>query len=355
MKWSFMDDILSRVSAQIGIDLGTANTPVFVRGKGICAREPSYVAVNIKTGKVIAAGQKAKSMYGKTPANISVIRPLRDGVIANFEIAHEMIKYLLVKVLQEHVIIGPRVIIGTPSDVTPVEQRAIKEAAIYAGARSAYLVEQPFAAAIGAGLPVKEAKGSMVVDIGGGTTEIAVISLGGIVKSQSLRIAGDELDEAVLNYMKKAHSLLIGERTAEDIKIRIGSAYPLKEDLVVTVKGRDLFSGLPRTIEINSREIREAISEPINRIMEGVRGTLEQTPPELVGDIMERGILLTGGGSLIAGLTELCSKVTGVKAIRAEDPINCVARGTGLLFEDKDLLHRIVILGVHKREDELAS
>lgn len=354
MKWLFADDVMSLFSAQIGIDLGTANTPVFVRGHGICLREPSYVAVNNNTGRVITVGEAAKAMYGRAPTYISVIRPLRDGVIANFGIAYEMLKNLLAKARRDHSIIGPRVVVGIPSDVTQVEQRAVREAALLAGARTAYLVEQPFAAAVGAGLPVKEAVGSMVVDIGGGTTEVAVIALGGIVKSHSLRIAGDEMDEAILNYVKRVHGLLIGERTAEEIKIRIGSAYSLQEELMVSIRGRDIFTGLPRVMQINSAEIRTALAEQVNRIMEAVRSTLEQTPPELVGDIIEHGIVLTGGGSLLAGLELLCQEITGVKTIRAEDPINCVARGTGKLLEDRELLYRIATKGVYKKEREIA-
>lgn len=352
-KWLFIDNLLSGFSAQIGIDIGTANTPVYLRGLGICFREPSYVAVNNSTNKVISVGEYAKSMYGRTPEHISVIRPLREGVIANFEIAYEMLKNLLSKVRRfDHRLIAPRVVIGIPSDVTQVEQRAVKEAALHAGARSAYLVEQPFAAALGAGLPVKDAKGSIVVDIGGGTTEVAVISLGGIVKSLSLKIAGDIMDDTILNYVKRAHNLLIGERTSEEIKISIGSAFPLNSELLVSVRGRDLFSGLPRMVQINSAEIREALREPVERIIEGIRSTLEQTPPELIGDIVDRGIVLTGGGAQLTGLDILCTKVTGVKTVMADDPINCVAIGTGKLFEDRALLHRIVTVGVHRREEE---
>lgn len=355
MRFLFIDDLLSYVTEGIGIDLGTANTPVYVQKKGIRLREPSYVAINNDTGKVVAVGAEAKAMYGRTPSHIQVIRPLRDGVIANFEVAYEMIKNLLSRVCSPRDLIGPRVLVGVPSNVTQVERRAVREAALHAGARRAYLVEQPLAAAIGAGLPVLEPTGSMVVDIGGGTTEVAVIALGGIVRSFSLRVAGDEMDETILNYVKKSYNLLIGERTAEEIKTTIGSVLAAKEEKSITVRGRDLFTGLPKAQRITSGEIREALWEPVGAIVEAIHSTLEETPPELIGDIMERGIVLTGGGALLGGLDRLLSEATGVPVVMANDPMSCVALGTGVLLEDPSLLKSVVLMRDHKREDEGVS
>lgn len=334
-------DLVKKFAPQIGIDLGTSNTPIFVRGKGIVFTEPSFVARNNTTGKIIAVGESAKKMHGRTPANISVIRPLRDGVIANFEIAYEMMRHLLRKALPNNSLIKPRVIVGVPSDCTPVEQRAVEEATLAAGAGQVVLASQPLLAALGSLLPIKDPVGSMVVDIGGGTTEIAILSLGGIVLSQSLRIAGDEMDEAVMNYIKKNYNLLVGERTAEAVKIQVGSAYPIEKEITLEVRGRDVFSGLPRLQTISSGDIREAVTEPIVSIVEAVRVTLEQAPPELIADIMEYGIVVTGGGSLLEGLDQLIEKTMGVPCRRPADPLHSVALGAGFLFEDPGFLDQI--------------
>ncbi len=341
MPFFRFEDLFKNLTPQVGIDLGTSNTPIYLRGKGIVFIEPSFVARNNTTGKVIAVGEAAKKMHGRTPANISVIRPLRDGVIANFEIAYEMMKHLLNKALPNRGLIKPRVIVGIPSDCTPVERRAVEEAAISAGGKQVVLAAQPLLAAIGALLPVKEPLGSMIVDIGGGTTEIAIVALGGVVLSQSLRIAGDEMDEAIANYIKKNYNLIIGERTAESVKIQIGSAYPKKEEKSIEVRGRDVFSGLPRLQSISSGDIRESITEPVVAMIEAVRNSIERAPPELVGDIMEHGITISGGGSLLEGLDQLMQESIGVPCHRPTDPIFCVAMGAGMLFEDPELLKQV--------------
>jgi len=320
----------------IGIDLGTANVLVHVKGKGIVLREPSVVAKDMNTGKVLAVGEEARQMLGKTPAHIQAIRPLRDGVIADFEVTEAMLSYFIKKVMKDRswwssiVKPKPRVIICVPAEITSVEERAVKDAAKLAGARNVEIIEEPMAAAIGAGLPIDGPSGSMVVDIGGGTTDVAVISLGGIVVSQSLRVAGNKLDDAIVRYIRRVYNLMIGERTAEEIKIKIGSAYKLEQELAMEIRGRDLINGLPKTVKITSEEIREALSEPVGAIVEAVKAVLEKTPPELAADIIDRGVILTGGGALLRGLDKLLSEVTGVPAIVADDPLSCVAIGTGM-------------------------
>ena len=315
---------LSLLGRDMAVDLGTANTLVYVRGRGIVLNEPSVVAVDIKDGRPLAVGAEAKRMIGRTPSNIQAIRPLKDGVIADFEICEKMLRYFIHRVHQRR-FAKPRMVICVPSGITGVERRAVMEAAEYAGARRAYIIEEPMAAAIGAGLPVHEPTGNMVVDIGGGTTEVAVISLGGIVTSQSVRIGGDELDEAIVSFVKKEFSLALGERTAEEIKITLGSAYPLEQELHAEIRGRDLVSGLPKTIVVSTEEIRRAIEEPVSAIIDAVKVTLDRTPPELAADIMEQGIVLTGGGALLHGLESRLQHETGMPIVVARDPLNCVA------------------------------
>ncbi|CDZ23392.1 Rod shape-determining protein MreB [[Clostridium] cellulosi] len=321
-------------SRDIGIDLGTANTLIYMKGKGIVLREPSVVAVDVKNDCVLAVGNEAKQMIGRTPGSIKAIRPLKDGVIADFDITSNMLKQFIRKVVSGGVFSKPRIIICIPSGVTEVEKRAVDEAAFQAGSKDTYLIEEPMAAAIGAGLPVEEATGSMVVDIGGGTAEVAVISLGGIVTSRSVRVAGDEFDDAIINYIKKKYNLLIGERTAEEIKISIGSAYPYPDEGEMEIKGRNLLDGLPSNIKITSEEIREALSDPVAAIVDAIRSTLELTPPELSADIIDRGIMLTGGGALLRGLDQLIANETGIPVNVAESPLDCVVEGTGKLLDD---------------------
>ena len=331
-------------SKDMGIDLGTANSLVYVKGKGIVLREPSVVAIQRDNGHVLAVGEEAKQMIGRTPGNIVAIRPMKDGVIADFDVTQSMIRYFINKALRKgSFLIRPRVVISVPSGVTAVEERAVREAALQAGAREAYLIEEPMAASIGAGLPVHEPTGNMIVDIGGGTTEVAVISLGGIVTSRSIRIAGDEMDEASIQHVKKAYNLMIGERTAEEIKIEIGTAYPGKTVEKYEVRGRDLVSGLPKTIEITSEEIYKALSEPVSSILDAIKNTLELTPPELAADIMDRGIVMAGGGSLLRGLDRLVSEQTGMPVHLAEDPLLAVAYGTGRVLENIDILRKVLI------------
>jgi rod shape-determining protein MreB len=330
------------LSRDMGIDLGTANTLVYVRGKGIVLRESSVVAVEKDRKRALAVGEAAKLMIGRTPGNIIAVRPLLDGVIADFDVAEIMMKYFISKVNDRKSFLKPRMVIGVPSGITGVERRAVIEAALTAGAREAHLIEEPMAAAIGAGLPVAEPTGSMVVDIGGGTTEVAVISLGGIVVSKSIRIAGDELNEAVSTYMKKAYNLAIGERTAEDIKIKLGSAYPNGEDRTMEVRGLNQSEGLPRTVTISSTEIREALAEGVAEIVNAVRATLEKTPPELASDIIDRGIVLAGGGALLKGLDELISHETQISVHIADDPLSCVALGTGRVLEEFSALRKVL-------------
>jgi rod shape-determining protein MreB len=328
-------------SNDIGIDLGTANTLVYVKDHGIVLREPSVVAVKAGTMEVLAVGDDAKRMLGRTPGNIVAIRPLKDGVIADFEVTEAMLRHFIRKVHNRRWTARPRVVIAVPSGITEVEKRAVKESATMAGAREVYLIEEPMAAAIGVGLPVQEASGNMIVDIGGGTTEVALISLSGIVYSRSVRVAGDELDEAVVQYMKRAYNLMIGERTAEDIKIRVGSAYPLPKEVTMEVKGRDMVAGLPKTITVTSQEIREALLEPLNSIIDAVRVTLERCPPELSADLVDRGIVLAGGGALLRGLDKLLSEETGLPVHVAEDPLSAVAEGTGKVLSELAFLRKV--------------
>ena len=327
----------------IAVDLGTANTLVYVRGKGIVLNEPSVVAINIKDGRPLAVGAEAKRMIGRTPSNIQAIRPLKDGDIADFEICEKMLRYFIHKVSQSKM--GkPRMVICVPSGITGVERRAVQEAAEYAGARKpAYIIEEPMAAAIGAGLPVHEPAGNMVVDIGGGTTEVAVISLGGIVTSRSIRVGGDEMDEAIIAYIKKQYSVALGERTSESIKMTLASAYPLEEELRAEIKGRDLVTGLPKTISVTTEEIRAAIAEPINAIVDAVKVTLDNTPPELAADIMDQGIVLTGGGALLAGLDRRLHDETGMPIVVAKNPLQCVALGSGQCLEEFEALKQVLI------------
>ncbi len=329
-------------SNDIGIDLGTANTLVYVRDQGIVLREPSVVAVQAGTNKVLAVGDEAKRMLGRTPGNIIAIRPLKDGVIADYEITEAMLRHFINKVHNRRKMLRPRVVIAVPSGITEVEKRAVKDSATHAGAREVYLIEEPMAAAIGVGLPVQDASGNMIIDIGGGTTEVALISLAGIVFSRSVRVAGDELDEAIVQYLKRAYSLMIGERTAEEIKIKIGSAYPIGDkESTMEVKGRDLVAGLPKTITITSQEVREALLEPLSTIVDSVRVTLERCPPELSADLVDRGIFLAGGGALLRGLDRLLSEETGLPVHVADDPLSAVAEGTGKVLEELKTLARV--------------
>ncbi|MBF2048350.1 rod shape-determining protein [Leptolyngbya sp. NK1-12] len=328
----------------MGIDLGTANTLVYVSGKGIVLQEPSVVAIDQEDKVPLAVGEDAKKMLGRTPGNVVALRPLRDGVIADFDTAELMLKHFIQRVHEGRTgLIAPRIVIGIPSGVTGVERRAVMEAASQAGARDVYLIDEPVAAAIGAGLPVAEPTGNMIIDIGGGTTEVAVLSLQGTVLSESVRVAGDELSEAILNYMKKVHNLVIGERTAEEIKIMVGSAYPMDDDddAIMDVRGLHLLSGLPRTVTVKGPEIREAMAEPLSVIIEAVKRTLERTPPELAADIIDRGIMLAGGGALLRGLDTLISHETGIVVHVAADPLSCVVLGTGRVLENFKQLERV--------------
>lgn len=331
-------------SSDMAIDLGTANTLVYVRGKGVVLSEPSVVAIHEAKGirRVLAVGNEAKRMLGRTPGNIVATRPMRDGVIADFTVTEAMLKHFIRKVHHRRRFLSPRIIVCIPYGATPVERRAIRESAESAGARMVRLIEEPMAAAIGAGLPVTEASGSMVIDVGGGTTEVAIISLGGIVYSRSIRVGGDKMDEAIVAHVRRKYSLLIGEGTAEEIKIKIGSAFPLKQRMEVEVKGRDLVNGVPKHLVISDPEILEALSEPINAIVEGVRVALERTPPELAADIVDRGIVLTGGGGLLRGLDVLLSEETGLPVIIAEDPLSCVVMGSGKALEELDAMSDIL-------------
>ncbi len=325
----------------IGIDLGTANTLVYVKDRGIVLREPSVVAIAQGSRKVLAVGEEAKRMLGRTPGNITAVRPLKDGVIADFEVTEAMLKAFIHKVQTRLKLRRPRVVIAVPSGITEVEKRAVQDSARHAGAREVHLIEEPMAAAIGVGLPVQEASGNMIVDIGGGTTEVAIISLAGIVYSRSVRVAGDELDESIINYMRRAYNLMIGERTAEEIKIKIGSAYPMEKETTMEVKGRDLVAGLPKTLSITSQEVREALMEPLSVIVESVRITLERCPPELSADLVERGIVLAGGGALLRGIDRLLAEETGLPVHVAEDPLSAVAEGTGKVLQEFRYLRRI--------------
>src|SRR6202045_382044 len=327
-------------SNDIGIDLGTANTLVYVKDQGIVLREPSVVAVRAGSSHVLAVGDEAKRMLGRTPGNIVAVRPLKDGVIADFEMTEAMLRHFITKVHSSKWV-RPRVVIAVPSGITEVEKRAVKESAAHAGAREVYLIEEPMAAAIGVGLPVQDAAGNMIIDIGGGTTEVALISLSGIVFSRSVRVAGDELDEAIVQYMKRAYNLMVGERTAEEIKIKIGSAYPTEKETSVEVKGRDLVAGLPKTLMITSQEVREALLEPISTIVDSVRITLERCPPELSADLVDRGLVLAGGGALLRGFDKLLSEETGLPVHVAEDPLSAVAEGTGKCLNELKFLRQV--------------
>jgi rod shape-determining protein MreB and related proteins len=337
------DNVLSTLMARdMAVDLGTANTVVYVRGRGIVLDEPSVVAVNVRDGRPLAVGLEAKRMIGRTPAHIQAIRPLKDGVIADFEICEKMLRYFIQKVNASRWV-KPRMVICVPSGVTGVEKRAVQEAAVFAGARKEpFIIEEPMAAAIGAGLPVHEPSGNMIVDIGGGTTEVAVISLGGIVASQSVRIGGDELDEAIINFIKKEYSLALGERTSEEVKITLGSAWPLVEELHAEIRGRDLITGLPKTIVTSTEEIREALEEPVSAVVDAVKVTLDKTPPELAADIMEKGIVLAGGGAMLHGLDARLQHETGMPIIVAHDPLHCVAIGGGQTLEEFDVLKNVL-------------
>ncbi|MER5354239.1 rod shape-determining protein [Kitasatospora sp. NPDC059463] len=335
---------MSFIGRDLAIDLGTANTLVYVRGKGIVLNEPSVVAVNTNTGGILAVGAEAKKMIGRTPGNIVAIRPLKDGVIADFEITERMLRYFILKVHRRRFLARPRVVVCVPSGITGVERRAVIEASLQAGCRQVHIIEEPMAAAIGAGLPVHEPTGNMVVDIGGGTTEVAVISLGGIVTAQSIRVAGDELDNAIVQHIKKEYSLLLGERSAEQIKMSIGSAFGLEgeKDEHAEIRGRDLVSGLPKTVVISAAEVREAIDEPVNSIIDAVKTTLDQCPPELAGDVMDRGIVLTGGGALLRGLDERLRRETGMPIHIAENPLDSVALGSGKCVEEFEALQQVL-------------
>ena len=342
-KGVVLNSFYGMFSRDLAIDLGTANTLVYIANKGVVLREPSVVAVHRDTKQVLAVGMEAKRMLGRTPGNIVAIRPMKDGVIANFEITEAMLKYFIMKVHNRKRLVRPRIVIGVPSGITQVERRAVRDSAVSAGAREVYLIEEPMAAAIGVGLPIEEPSGNMIVDIGGGTTEVAVISLSGVVYSRSMRVGGDVLDETIVNYIKRKYNLLIGERTAEEIKMRIGSAVALREQLTLEVKGRDLVAGMPKTLLINDGEIREAMTEPVGNIIETIRVALERTPPELAADIVDKGIVLAGGGALLRGLDALLREETGLPVTTADDPLSAVVLGTGHLLDDFDLLRRVSV------------
>ena len=333
-----------KMTKDMGIDLGTANTLVYIKGQGIVVREPSVVAIRDDSKEVLAVGEEAKRMIGRTPGNIVAIRPMKDGVIADFDVTQSMLSYFIQKAAAKKGVVSPRIAICVPFGVTEVEKRAIEEAARTAGAKDAFLIEEPMAAAIGAGLRIEEPEGNMVVDIGGGTSEIAIISLGGIVTAKSIRLGGDELDEAIVNYVKKEYSLMIGERTAEDVKIKIGSAYKEGEEVEMEIRGRDLITGLPKTMQITSGEVRDALRDPVNSIIDGIKSTLEKTPPELASDIMENGIMLTGGGALLRGLDKLVREETGMPVRIAENPLDCVAIGTGKSVEDAEIFEKVLMM-----------
>jgi len=337
------DYTLGLFSNDMGIDLGTATTLVYVKGEGVVLCEPSVVAILKDTNKVLEVGDEAKRMLGRTPGSIVAIRPMRDGVIADFEVTEAMLRYFIKKVHKRTVLVRPRMVIAIPSGITEVEKRAVRDSAERAGARSVFLIEEPMAAAIGVGLPIVEPAGNMIIDVGGGTTEMAIISLAGVVFSKSIRIGGDEMDLAIIEHMKKTYNLMIGERTAEEIKIRIGSAYPLEEELSMEVKGRDLVSGLPKMFTVGSSEIRDALQEPVRAILESVKMTLERTPPELAADLIERGIVMAGGGSLLRGLDKMISEETGLPVHVTEDPLTAVALGTGKVLDEIKYLKRVII------------
>ncbi|CAN5592895.1 MAG: rod shape-determining protein [Nocardioidaceae bacterium] len=333
----------SLLGRDMAVDLGTANTLIYVRGRGVLLNEPSVVALNAQTREILAVGTEAKRMLGRTPDSIVAIRPMKDGVIADFESTEQMLRLFIQQVHRRRYFAKPRLVVCVPSGITSVEQRAVKEAGYQAGARRVYIIEEPMAAAIGAGLPVHEATGNMVVDIGGGTTEVAVISLGGVVTSQSIRTAGDDLDAAIISWFKKEYSLMLGERTAEEVKVELGSAFPLPEEPRAEVRGRDLVSGLPRTVTVSSAEVRQALEEPLHAILDAVRVTLDKTPPELAGDIMDRGLVLTGGGALLRGLDERLRHETGMPVHVADDPLHSVAMGAGKCVEEFEALQQVLV------------
>ncbi|MEK7702969.1 MAG: rod shape-determining protein [Nitrospirota bacterium] len=340
---SWIDSILGLFSSDLAIDLGTANTLVFMKGEGIVINEPSVVAIETRMGKIVAIGTEAKRMLGRTPGNIQAIRPMRDGVIADFEIAEKMLNHFLRKAHHRNTFVRPRVAICVPSRITQVEQRAVRDSAELAGAREVYLIEEPMAAAIGAGLPISEPSGNMVVDIGGGTTDVAVISLAGVVYSESVKVAGDKMDDAIISYVKRKHNLLIGDHMAERIKIEIGSAYPMEERRTLMIKGRDFISGVPKTLVIDDAEVREALLDPISAIVNAIKVALENTPPELAGDILDHGIVLTGGGSILRGLDVRLREETHLPIVIVDDPLTTVVNGTGKVLDDLDLLRKVSI------------
>jgi rod shape-determining protein MreB and related proteins len=338
-----MSNALTFLGRDMAVDLGTANTLVYVRGRGIVLNEPSVVALNTNNGQIVAVGAEAKRMIGRTPGNIVAIRPLKDGVIADFDVTERMLRYFIQKVHRRSHMAKPRLVVAVPSGITGVEQSAVKEAGHQAGARRVYIIEEPMAAAIGAGLPIHEPTGNMVVDIGGGTTEVAVISLGGIVTSQSIRVGGDELDQAIITFGKKEYSLMLGERTAEEIKMALGSAFPTEDEPHAEIRGRDLVSGLPKTVVISAAEVRKAIEEPVNLIVDAVKNTLDKCPPELAGDVMDRGIALTGGGALLRGLESRIREETGMPVQVADNPLDSVVLGTGKCVEDFETLRQVLV------------
>ena len=340
----FTSDMLGWFSSDLAIDLGTATTLVYVRGQGIVLNEPSVVAIEKQSNTVLAVGVEAKRMVGRTPGNIVAIRPIKEGVIADFGMTEKMLKYFITKAHNRNSFVRPRVIIGVPSRITEVEQRAVRESATHAGAREVYLIEEPVAAAIGAGLPITEPSGNMVVDIGGGTTDIAVISLGGIVCSESVKVAGDQMDDAIMSYVKRRYNLLIGEHMGEKVKMEVGSAYPLEEQKTMMVKGRDMISGIPRTVVVNDAEIREALEEPIHAIINALRTALENTPPELAGDIIDRGVVLTGGGSMLPGLATRFQEETNLPIVTVDDPLTSVVLGVGKVLDEIELFKKVALL-----------
>ncbi len=338
-----MSNVLTFLGRDMAVDLGTANTLVYVRGRGIVLNEPSVVALNTNNGQIVAVGVEAKRMIGRTPGNIVAVRPLKDGVIADFDVTERMLRYFIQKIHRRTHLAKPRLVVAVPSGITGVEQSAVKEAGHQAGARRVYIIEEPMAAAIGAGLPIHEPTGNMVVDIGGGTTEVAVISLGGIVTSQSIRIGGDEMDQAIITFGKKEYSLMLGERTAEEIKMALGSAFPSDDEPHAEIRGRDLVSGLPKTVVISAAEVRRAIEEPVNLIVDAVKNTLDKCPPELAGDVMDRGIALTGGGALLRGLESRIREETGMPVQVADNPLESVVLGTGKCVEDFETLRQVLV------------
>ena len=340
----FINTIMGWFSNDMAIDLGTANTLVYVRGKGIVCNEPSVVAISIKTGKVLAVGMEAKRMLGRTPGDVKTIRPIKDGVISDFDITGEMLRYFIRKVHNRKSFMRPRIVIGVPSGITQVEQRAVKDAALSSGGREVYLIEEPVAAAIGTGLPISEPSGNMIVDVGGGTTDIAVISMDGVVYSKAIRVGGDKMDEAIINYIKRKYNLLIGEMMSESIKMELGSAYKTdNERHTMEIKGRDLVSGIPKTLILDDDEVREALAEPVSQIMNAIKQALENTPPELSADIVDKGIVLAGGGALLKGLDVYIREETSLPIIIAEDPLTCVAIGAGKVLDDIDILKKVMM------------